>query len=80
LKFAVLQFADQPKEICGLAYLRNLRTCDCGLSPRICGFKKIVARPSLQICHRDTGAKLPLVLTALAVNLPPVSMVVHLEL
>jgi hypothetical protein len=37
-KFADLQFADQSKEICGLAYLRNLRICDYGLSPRICGF------------------------------------------
>jgi hypothetical protein len=23
---------------CGLAYLRNLRICNCGMSPRICGF------------------------------------------
>ncbi len=37
-KYADLQFADQSKEIWGLAYLRNLRICDCGLSPRICGF------------------------------------------
>jgi hypothetical protein len=43
------QFTDQSKEICGFAYLRNLRICDCGLSPRICGFKKTVAWPSLQI-------------------------------
>jgi hypothetical protein len=48
-KFSDLQFADQYKEICGLAYLRNLRICDCGLSPRICGFKKTVAWPPLQI-------------------------------
>jgi hypothetical protein len=39
-KFADLQFADQSKEICGLSYIRNLRICGCGLSPRICGFKK----------------------------------------
>jgi hypothetical protein len=25
--------------ICGLAYLRNLRICDCGMSPRVCGFR-----------------------------------------
>jgi hypothetical protein len=49
LQFLDLQFADQYKEICGLAYLRNLRICDCGLSPRICGFKKTVAWPPLQI-------------------------------
>jgi hypothetical protein len=36
-------------EICELTYLRNLRICDCGLSPRICGFKKTVAWPFLQI-------------------------------
>jgi hypothetical protein len=30
----------------------NLRICYCGLRPRICGFKKIVVRPPLQICHR----------------------------
>ncbi len=48
-KFADLQFADQWKEICGLAYLRSVRICDCGLSPRICGFKKTVAWPPLQI-------------------------------
>ncbi len=47
-KFADLQFADQWKEISWLAYLRNLRICDCGWSPRICGFKKTVW-PSLQI-------------------------------
>jgi hypothetical protein len=47
-KFADLQFADQWKEICWLTYLKNLRICDCGLSPRICGFKKTVW-PSLQI-------------------------------
>jgi hypothetical protein len=35
-----LQFADQSKEICGLAYLRNLRISDCGLSPSICRFYK----------------------------------------
>jgi hypothetical protein len=40
IKFADLQFADQSKEICGLTYLKNLRICDCGLSPRICGFLK----------------------------------------
>jgi hypothetical protein len=45
-RFLDLQFADQWKEICGLAYLRNLRICDCGLSPRICGFKKTVAWPA----------------------------------
>ena len=39
-QFADLQFVDQWKEICGLAYLRNLRICDCGFSPRICRFKK----------------------------------------
>jgi hypothetical protein len=40
--FAIYGFAicGSMKEICGLAYLRNLRICDCGLSPRICGFKK----------------------------------------
>jgi hypothetical protein len=48
-KFADLQFADQSKEICELAYLRNLRICDCRSSSRICGFKKTVAWPSLQI-------------------------------
>jgi hypothetical protein len=42
LQFEDLQFADQPKEICGIA---DLRTCGCG-------FKKTVARPPLQICHR----------------------------
>jgi hypothetical protein len=45
-KFGELQFADQSKE---LACLRNLRICDCRLSPRICRFKKKVAWPSLQI-------------------------------
>ncbi len=39
-KFADLHFADQSKEICGLAYLRNLWIFDCRLRPRICGFKK----------------------------------------
>jgi hypothetical protein len=39
LQFLDLQFADQYKEICGLAYLRNLRI----------GFKKTVAWPPLQI-------------------------------
>jgi hypothetical protein len=42
-KFADLQFADQSKEICGHAYLKTLHICDCGLSPRICGFKKTVS-------------------------------------
>jgi hypothetical protein len=49
-KFADLQFADQSQVICGLAYLRNLRICDYGLSPRICGLKKNpVFWPSLHI-------------------------------
>jgi hypothetical protein len=42
-KFAGLQFADYSLQICGfticgLANLRNLRICDCGMNPRICGF------------------------------------------
>ncbi len=60
-KFVDLQFADWlTNKICGFAiggsiahwHLRNLQIWDCGLSPRICGFKKSVARLPLQICHR----------------------------
>ncbi len=47
-KFADWQFVDQWKEICGLAYLRNLRICDW-VSLRIFWFKKTVAWPPLQI-------------------------------
>ncbi len=54
-KFADLQFADQWKEIWGLAYLRNLRIWYCGLSPRICGFKKTVAWPPLQKFTQGLG-------------------------
>jgi hypothetical protein len=54
-QFADLQFVDQWKEICGLAYLRNLRICDC-VRQRICGFKKkTVAWPPLQIYSRAWG-------------------------
>ncbi len=82
-KFADLQFAVQSKETCGLTYLKNQRICDCGLSLRICGFKK------KQLCGHlckfatdvnNNGGKLPPVSTTLGVNLPPVSTVVHLEL
>ncbi len=43
-KFADLRFADRDTKeifgfaICGLAHLRNLRICDSGMSPRVCGF------------------------------------------
>jgi hypothetical protein len=41
-KFADLRFADESLricgcEICGLATLRNLRICYCGMRPTICG-------------------------------------------
>ncbi len=44
-KFADLQFA-----ICS-AIKRNLRICDCGLSLRICEFKKNCMATPWQICH-----------------------------
>jgi hypothetical protein len=53
--FVDLQFADQSKEICGLAYLRNLWICDCGLSPRICGFKKNSCLMLGHICKFTQG-------------------------
>ncbi len=42
-KFADLRFADQSYKFADLRfadwhYLRNLRICDCEMSPRICGF------------------------------------------
>jgi hypothetical protein len=83
-KFADLQFVDQSKEICGfeicgLAYLRNLRICDCRLSTRICRFADLKKHLRAHLCKfaigvNDTSRKLlPLVSTTSAVNLPPVS-------
>ncbi len=42
-KFADLRFADQSLQICGfaiqgLAHIRSLRICDCGINPRVFGF------------------------------------------
>jgi hypothetical protein len=34
--------------ICGLAHLRNLLICDCGMSPKICGIA--ILRTNNKIC------------------------------
>jgi hypothetical protein len=72
LQFADLQFADQQKDICAIG--------DCGLV--IVDLKKQLRDHHCKFATgvNDTDGNLPLVLTTQAVNLPPVSMVVHLDL
>jgi hypothetical protein len=74
-KFAGLQFGR-------LAYLRNFLICDCVLSSRICGFLKKLRGHLCKFATdvNDTGGKLSPVSTTPAVNLPSMSMGVHLEL
>ncbi len=79
LQICNLQFADQSKLICRLAYLRNLRICNCRLSPRIWEFRKKVAQPSLQICHRCQYYRWQIA-TSINNTSGKLAKVVHLEL
>jgi hypothetical protein len=67
-KFADMQFADQSKEICILVYLRNLRL---QIEPKNLRIKKNSCKFATSV--NDTPGQLPPVLTALAINLTPVS-------
>ncbi len=71
--FAICGLIITNLRICGLAHLRNLRICDCGMSPKICGFaicgitKKIacsslgVGTPVLSACwgQKMSGGEVP---------------------
>jgi hypothetical protein len=61
LKTNVRAFFDFGFTICGLAHLRNLRICNSGISPRICGFA--FACPPLVIylysTQYNSGLRLP---------------------
>jgi hypothetical protein len=56
--FAICRLIITILRICGLAHLRILQICDCGISPRMCGFAicgltKIICVPTFVVQYMN---------------------------